>query len=92
MFQNFNTLTQTLHKLFTHLEFYGNSKKFQDIPIHVQYITVQVQHTASRGLAVLQRVAVRNYYATLPGTTKWNFVATEGACVCAGGHVSDVGV
>jgi len=90
--QNFNTSTQTLHKLFIPLDFYENSSKLRDIPIHVRYITVQVQHIASRWLAVLQTTVVRNHCATLPGTTIWNCVATEGASVCAGGHVSDVGV
>lgn len=56
------------------------------------YLTVQVQHIASRGAAVQQMIAVRTHCATLPGTTIWNFVATEGASVYAGGHVSDVGV
>lgn len=56
------------------------------------YFTVQVQHIAFRGLAVLQTIAVRTHCATLPGTTTWNFVATASASVCAGGHVSDVGV
>jgi hypothetical protein len=56
------------------------------------YYTVKFQHIASRGLAVLRTIAVRNHAATLPGTTIWNFVAIEGASVCAGGHVSDVGV
>jgi hypothetical protein len=56
------------------------------------YYTIKVQNVASRGFAVLRTIAVRNNSATLPGTTIWNFVATEGASVCAGGHVSDVGV
>jgi hypothetical protein len=56
------------------------------------YFAVQVQHIASRDLAVLHMIAVRTHCTTLPGTTKWNFVATEGASVYAGGHVSDVGV